>query len=94
MARKRKSKSKAYSFSMKDNYVFYERLNDDTSQSHIWKKIYTTAMSEFSDGLTFFNVVNANTIGNSLISQGYAEQTRELNFLNQAFGIQTNGKIY
>lgn len=94
MARKRKSKSKAYSFSMKDNYVFYERLNDDTSQSHIWKKIYTTAMSEFSDGLTFFNVVNANTIGNSLISQGYAEQARELNFLNQAFGIQTNGKIH
>lgn len=97
MAKKRKSKSKAYqhNFSMKDNYVFYERLNDDnTAQSHIWKKLYTTAMSEFSDGLTFFNVVNSNTIGNSLISQGYVEQARELNFLNQAFGIQTNGKIH
>lgn len=93
MAKKRKSKSKAYeySFSMKDNYVFYERLNDDnTSQSHIWKKIYTTAMSEFSDGLTFFNVVNPNIIGNSLISQGYIEQKKELNFLEQAFGIQNN----
>lgn len=97
MAKKRKSKAKAYqhNFSMKDNYVFYERLNDDdTAQSHIWKKLYTTAMTEFSDGLAFFNVVNANTIGNSLISQGYAEQARELNFLNQAFGIQVNGKIH
>lgn len=96
MGRKRKkrgSKIRNYNFSMEDNYVFYERLSHDTAQSHIWNKLYTTAMSEFSDRLTFFNVVNPNTIGNSLISQGYIEQEKELNFLNQAFGIQ-DSKIH
>ena len=97
MAKKRKNKSKAYQdmFKLKDNYVFYQRLNNDSAaQAHIWKKVYTSAMNDFSDGLKFYNVIDTETIGNTLVSQGYSEQARELSFLNQIFGIPNNGEIH
>ena len=93
MAKKRKNKSKAYQdmFKLKDNYVFYQRLNDDgAAQAHIWKKVYTSAMNEFSDGLKFYNVIDTETIGNTLIAQGYNEQEKEIEFLYQMFGIPKN----
>lgn len=90
MAKRKNKRNKIYAdtFQMKDNYVFYQRLDDDNAaQAHIWKKVYTTAMNEFGNYTQFFNTVDSNMIGNTLINQGYAEQRKELSFLSQTFGI-------
>lgn len=77
-------------FTFDNGYVFYESLNDDQLKRNIWRRIYQSAMSEFDQHLTFYNTVSSSDIGQMLINQGYAEQRKELRFLNQNYGIPEN----
>lgn len=77
--------------SMKNGYVFYDRLKD--SPDPHWKKLYTTALNEFSNIKTVDAGYEIKDVGNRLIEFGNMEQQKEKRLLQEIFGISFLGPI-
>lgn len=77
---------------MKDGYVFYQRLQD-LDQPRNWKKYYQSGMNEFNSISLAAQEVTYSDIAARLKSIGLAEQAKEINLLEEVFGVKGLGHL-